>query len=78
MVKHTQTIRGLLPTNCLSLFDHFVGFPLKRLTTPVSGSLIRDTHKHMIFIPSHQPLFTSQLASWIYPEVKYILQSIQE
>ena len=23
MVKHTQTIRRLLPTNCLSVFDHF-------------------------------------------------------
>ena len=31
MVKHTQTIRWLLPTNCLSVFDHFVGFLLKRL-----------------------------------------------
>ena len=25
MVEHTQTIRRLLPTNCLSVFDHFVG-----------------------------------------------------
>ena len=25
MVKHTQTIRRLLPTNSLSVFDHFVG-----------------------------------------------------
>ena len=25
MVKHTQTIRRLLPMNCLSVFDHFVG-----------------------------------------------------
>ena len=32
MVKHTQTIRRLLPTNCLSAFDHFVGLALKRLT----------------------------------------------
>ena len=24
MIKHTQTILGLLPTNCLSLFNHFV------------------------------------------------------
>ena len=24
MVKHTQTIRRLLPTNRLSVFDHFV------------------------------------------------------
>ena len=31
MVKQTQTIRRLLPTNCLSVFDHFVGFALEGL-----------------------------------------------
>ena len=31
MVKHTQTIRWLFPTNCLSVFDHFVGLALKGL-----------------------------------------------
>ena len=37
MVKHTQTIRQLLATNCLSVFDHFVGlvpkggFPLSEM-----------------------------------------------
>ena len=29
MVKHTQTIRRLLPTNSLSVFNHFVGLALK-------------------------------------------------
>ena len=29
MVKHTQTIRWLLPRNCLSVFDHFVKLALK-------------------------------------------------
>ena len=29
MVKHAQTICWLLPTNCLSGFDHFVGLVLK-------------------------------------------------
>ena len=29
MVKQTQTIRQLLPTNCLRVFDHFVGLALK-------------------------------------------------
>ena len=29
MVKRTQTIRWLLPTNCLCVFDHFVGLALK-------------------------------------------------
>ena len=31
MVKHTQTIRCRLPTNYLSMFDHFVGLALKVL-----------------------------------------------
>ena len=29
MVNHTQTIRRLLPTNCLSKFYLFVGLALK-------------------------------------------------
>ena len=32
MVKHTETIRRLLLTNFLSVFDHFVGLALKGLT----------------------------------------------
>ena len=31
MVKHTQTIRRHQPTNCLSVFDHFVNLALKGL-----------------------------------------------
>ena len=31
MVKHNETIRRLLPTNCLSVLDHFVGLALKGL-----------------------------------------------
>ena len=31
MVKRTQTIRWQKPTNCLSVFAHFVGLALKRL-----------------------------------------------
>ena len=31
MVKHTQTIRRQQPTNCLSVFNHFVALVLKGL-----------------------------------------------
>ena len=31
IVKYTQTIRLQKPTNCLSVFDHFVGLALKEL-----------------------------------------------
>ena len=42
MVKHTQTIRQLLPANCLSLFDHFVGLAFKGLNdvTHVYGNMV--------------------------------------
>ena len=33
MVKQTQTFCRLLPSNCLSVFDHFVGLVLKELMT---------------------------------------------
>ena len=33
IVKPTQIIRRLLPTNCLSVIDHFVGLALKGLIT---------------------------------------------
>ena len=35
MVKHTQTIRRKLTTNCLSVFDHFVGLAVKGLNESV-------------------------------------------
>ena len=33
MVKHTQTMRRQQSTNCLSVFDHFVGLALIGLST---------------------------------------------
>ena len=33
VVKHTQTIRRQQPTNCLTVFDHFVDLALKPLKT---------------------------------------------
>ena len=33
MIKHTQILRQLLPTNCLNVFDHFMGLALKGLRT---------------------------------------------
>ena len=36
MVNHTQTILWLLPPNCLSVFDHFVGLAIKGFRVNVS------------------------------------------
>ena len=51
MIKHTQTIRRLLPTNCLSVFDHFVGLGLKglrKLAQDLSGKI------NVILLAAHQ------------------------
>ena len=45
MVKHTQTIRREKPTNCLSVFDHFVGLAPKGLM--FSGGLEREKWPEM-------------------------------
>ena len=38
MVNHTQTIRPEMSTNCLSVFDHFVGLALKGLKLKIGKS----------------------------------------
>ena len=43
MAKHIQTIRWQKPTNCLSVFDHFVGLALKGLTC-FSNVLVRTIY----------------------------------
>ena len=45
MIKHIQTIRRLLPMNCLSVLDHFVGLVLKGLTTCLNQLLLKLTQK---------------------------------
>ena len=35
MVKHTQAIRRQQSTDCLSVFDHFVGLALERLDSTI-------------------------------------------
>ena len=51
MVKHTETIRRQKPTNCFSVFDHFVVLVLKGLTyflsllaNLLSSALFPDEH----------------------------------
>ena len=44
MVKHTQAILRQFPTNCLSVFDHFVKLVLKGLNT-LPGDFIETNKK---------------------------------
>ena len=43
MVKHTETIRGLLPMECLVVFDHFMGLAIKGLTVAYDNVVIIAT-----------------------------------
>ena len=47
MIKHTQIIRR--QTNCLSVFDHFVGLALKGLTKKTNNvpDIIQNLVKHL-------------------------------
>ena len=52
MVKYIQKIRQLFPTNCLSVFDHFVELLLKELndrnenyTKPSTGQIQPKVNK---------------------------------
>ena len=49
MAKHTHTIRRLLPTNCLSVFDNILGLALKGLN---NSSNIYLTYQIRIIQPS--------------------------
>ena len=42
MVKHTQTTRRLLSTNCLKVFDHFVRLALEGKVMQIEKELIND------------------------------------
>ena len=48
MFKHTQTIRRLLPTICLSVLDHFVGLALRWL----KNRWLKYVRKHEADIPT--------------------------
>ena len=48
MVKHIQTIPRQQPTNCLCVFDHFVGLVLKeikRMKKKESRNCHKQVHK---------------------------------
>ena len=47
MVKHTRKIRRQQPTNCLRVFDHFVGLKLKDLI---------KTYKRKTYLKNLSPL----------------------
>ena len=63
MVNHTGTVRRLLPTNCLSVFDHFVGLALKGVTYLVIVKHI--FHQNQPFATSHLTHFQASVGFYI-------------
>ena len=49
MVKHIQTVHRLLPANCLSVFDHFVGLARKGLTQRVRTFIYYLDHWRLVY-----------------------------
>ena len=67
MVKHTQAIRRLLPTNCLSVFEHFVKLALKGLNKHAPCKKKQARRNQM-------PFFNKELSKTIMTRTK--LQNI--
>ena len=65
MVKHTQAIRRQQPTNCLSVFDRFLGLEPKELTVTLNEALhiltqTQSNHKVSLTHPINLHLVTVQ------------------
>ena len=54
MVKHTQTIRQQASTNCLSMFDHFVGLVLTGLIFLINQFHVTGLFLYPLKTPEHQ------------------------
>ena len=52
MVKHTQTIRRQDATNCLNVFDNFVGLALQELTSSLANVSENRTARQNIQVSS--------------------------
>ena len=65
MAKQTQTIRRQEPTNCLSLFDHFVGLALKRIINPKILKFVGSTKPQSLRILRKKIIFDSNKTSLI-------------
>ena len=66
MVRHTQTIRRLLSTNCLSVFEHFVRLALKGLKIQFPKVVSYRNYKNLsndVFLKS----LNSELSKYSFP-----------
>ena len=74
MVKRTQTIRRLLPTNCLSVFNDFCGVGIERV------KVLIDSHHFSTFVSPTREVYICwdtakrNLGSGFILEWKYIVR----
>ena len=86
VVKYTQTFDGKLPTNCLSVFDHFVGSALKGLKLFSSHNedselqyweiMHNCIHKKFCHLQSYKQLFSLSRNRWFKKMLKSSYQHI--
>ena len=57
MVKHTQTVRRCLPTNCFTVFDHFAGLALKGLLHEINKNMPKQP-RVKFFVHLHENFHT--------------------
>ena len=80
MVKHTQKIRRLLPTNCLSVFEHFVRLAIKGLTwkkyenLQVDSSTIKNNYP--MINPTHTSVYLYRMFRWRQINVRKIFPQV--
>ena len=63
MVKHTQVIRRQQPSNCLSMFDHFVGLAFKGLR---NNSMEKPVNLRKIRLPKDNLIVPDSLTKILY------------
>ena len=79
MVKHAQTIRRQKPTNCLSVFDHFVELALKVLKNNAKNTLVNFNQKQKTQAPKfgcNDRSITASLPQTLNDENDFSLPSI--
>ena len=76
MVKQTQTIRRQQPTNCLSVFDYFMGLALKWLKDVQHPATERLLTKHLTSSHIEKPSFGGVLKTFTKFMGKHLCQRL--
>ena len=75
MVKHIQIIRQKKPTNCLSVFDYFMGLALKGLIIKLLSLFLKMKHFKLEYLEKIKNLLHS-VCKWFVPTILLALSFI--